>query len=249
MSQNIPTYKKIDENNYERIIAIGDLHGYPDPLKLMLERVHIEDNDLLIFIGDYIDRGPASNILVDHLLYLRGVFKNLLFLKGNHEDMLLGSIGFPAHVKDINTWLYNGGSSTLESYGMSRTEILHLTILWDDKERLGLIKEFIPEGHINFFIGLENFIESDSFFFCHAGLDPSIPVNEGKWNTFDLLWTRDHIYADHLNWEKTVVCGHTPLKDVLIRDKLICIDTGLYYYGTLSAIDVFSQQIFQVRGR
>ena len=68
----------------------------------------------------------------------------------------------------------------------------------------------------------------------------------GKKNLFDLLWMRNHICSDEFAWDKTVVCGHTPLRDVLIKEKLIGIDTGLYCFGTLSAIDVLTNQLYQV---
>lgn len=235
-----------DEKNYKRIIVVGDLHGYCGPLNKLLENINLTEKDLMIFIGDYIDRGPESKSVIDTLIHLKSLYSNIIFLKGNHEDMMLGAVGFTAVVKDINTWLYNGGVQTLGSYGMDRNEIMMLAGIRDDGERLQKMREFLPESHLDFLLGLNMFVETDNYFFCHAGIKPFISIKVGKANAFDLLWTRDHIYADAFNWEKTVVCGHTPLTDVLIKDRLICIDTGLYYYGKLSAIDVLTKQIFQV---
>jgi len=248
MAPNLPQYQFIDERIYRRIIAIGDLHGHPGPLHSLLEIVKPGDDDFMIFIGDYIDRGPDAKAVVDLLLHVKQAYKNTVFLKGNHEDMMLGALGFPAHIQDIDTWMYNGGAHTLASYGMDRQDILRLETFWDGNERLREVMRFFPEGHIEFFNELYDFVESDSYFFCHAGIDPHVSVHDGKWNTYDLLWTREHIYAEHLNWEKIVVCGHTPLVDVLFRDKLICIDTGLYYFGKLSAVDVLTRELFQVTG-
>ena len=242
-------YKNISEEDHERIFVIGDLHGHSDPLERLIEKMKVQKDDLVIFIGDYVDRGPSSKSVVNHLIQFQNTYKKTLFIRGNHEDMMLGSMGFPAVVNDINTWLYNGGSATLTSYGMNRSEILRLTSIWDDAERFQVMKEYIPESHIDFFLGLPFFIESENYFFCHAGVNPVSSINDGKWNAYDLLWIRDHISSGDVSWEKVVVCGHTPLQDVLITERLICIDTGLYYYGRLSSIDVKTKQIYQVHGK
>lgn len=234
------------EKNYSRIIAVGDLHGNNQPLKELLSRIRVTDRDLIIFIGDYIDRGPETKMVIEELIQLSSFHPNLIFLKGNHEDMMLGAMGFNAVIKDVHTWLYNGGTQTLISYGMNRNEILLLSGMKDDNKHIGIIKSLLPRSHVEFLAGLIPFAETEHFFFCHAGVDPGKTLWEGKKNLFDLLWMRDHIYSDEFAWDKTVVCGHTPLRDVLIKESLICIDTGLYCYGTLSAIDVLTNQLYQV---
>lgn len=238
----------LDESKFDRIIAIGDLHGIAEPLYRLIDKLNPTDSDALIFIGDYIDRGPQSKEVIEKLLELKMKHNSVYFLMGNHEDMLLGSVGFPAVVSNFDTWMYNGGSATLRSYGMGADEILNLARMWNDAERGNRIIDLIPESHMEFFKSLYLYIETGSYFFCHAGISPHKTVEEGKQSTFDLLWIREHIGANNLKWEKKVICGHTPLEDVLVSDKLICIDTGLYYYGLLSAIDVVSGEIFQVRG-
>lgn len=235
----------IKEGEYRRIIAVGDIHGYLEPLENLIKEINPEEEDLLIFIGDYIDRGPVSKDVVSYLITLSLSNRNVFFLKGNHEDMLLGSIGYKAVVTDLSTWLYNGGTVTLKSYGMSSDEVIQLGRLWDDAERYRSIINYIPNAHLNFFLNTKLWLESENYFFCHGGVDPHYTIDDGKKNIKDLLWMREHLYYDSYNWRKTVVCGHTPLTEVLVKDKLICIDTGLYYYGTLSAIDVLNRKIYQ----
>jgi serine/threonine protein phosphatase 1 len=234
------------EKNYDRIIAVGDLHGYSAPLRELLTKIHVKEPDLIVFIGDYIDRGPESKTVIEELIQLKDLHQNLIFLKGNHEDMLLGSLGFNAVIRDLRTWLYNGGADTLTSYGMDRNEVWSLQNMSNDRTSIQVIKNFIPTNHIEFLAGLQPYIETEHFFFCHAGVNPGDTLEEGKKNLFDLLWMREHIYSGVPRWEKTLVCGHTPLHDVLIKKKLIVIDTGLYCYGTLSAIDVFTHRLYQV---
>ena len=100
---------------------------------------------------------------------------------------------------------------------------------------------------MDFFMQLELFVETEGFFFCHGGVDPADSMEQGKKNQHNLLWMREHLYAEELFWEKTLVCGHTPLREIRIAEKLICIDTGLHHYGVLSAIDVKSMELFQVK--
>jgi len=238
----------INEKNYKRIIVIGDLHGHYMPLLKMLDKLKLNDGDLAVFIGDYIDRGYEAKSIVQRLIELQFAFPETVFLKGNHEDMLLGSLGYPAVVDDLRTWLYNGGGATLASYGMDYKTLQRLTSLWDDDERVRLIRDVIPASHIGFFRGLQLYLETEHFFICHAGVDPSCTIEEGKERVFDLLWIREHLYAQNISWEKTIVCGHTPLEEMLITDKLICVDTGLHYTGILSAMDILSKTVYQVRG-
>jgi len=236
----------IDEKSYSRIIAIGDIHGYLNPLLKMLELIKIDDNDLVVFIGDYIDRGPQSKNVIEKLIKLKFLYKNIIFLKGNHEDMLLGSVGLNAVIKDFRTWLYNGGTRTLFSYGLDVKELERLIYSWNDSERANRIIELFPKSHFDFIKDLNSYFETENYFFCHAGLNPELSIEEAKKNRFDLLWIRDHLYAEDYKWGKTVVCGHTPMSDVLIKDKLICIDTGLFCFGKLSAVDLLTKRIFQV---
>jgi serine/threonine protein phosphatase 1 len=236
----------LQEDAYNRVVAIGDLHGHLEPLKEMLRRIDPKPSDSLLFIGDYIDRGPDSKDLVQELIDLRFSLQNLFFLKGNHEDMLLGSLGFPALVTDLDTWLYNGGAATLQSYGAGTGEIDHALSIRDDAERASFLRNLLPLAHLDFFLNLEMYVESEHFFFCHGGIDPGKSVEEGKGSIYQLLWMREHLYADEPVWEKTVVCGHTPLRNPLLSPKLVAIDTGLHYFGTLTAVEVLSREVFQV---
>jgi serine/threonine protein phosphatase 1 len=237
----------ITETDYRRIVAIGDIHGHRAPVGEMLDRIGPGSDDLLIFIGDYVDRGPESKQLLDDLVLLKQTSKNALFLKGNHEDMMLGSLGFPALFADFRNWLYNGGTKTLASYGFTSSDVNRMMQSADESRRAAELLDRIPKSHREFLRGLDLYCESEHFFFCHAGLDPYLSIEEGKKNLQDLLWRRDHLYAERPVWEKTVVFGHTPISDVLMTERMIAIDTGLFAFGTLSAVDVLSGEIFQVR--
>lgn len=203
------------------LIAIGDIHGCPKSLDALLERIDPSPDDHLLFIGDYIDRGPDSKAVIDRLLDLREEV-DCTFLRGNHESMMLGYLDSGA----FNLWRVNGGISTLQSYAEE-----------------GETEFDIPESHAEFVRNTKLYHETDDFFFVHAGLKAHLTIEknleEGDEKVF--LWERGHLEASEYAWEKPVVCGHTPRPEPINRDKLILIDTGCVYHmqpgmGQLTAV-------------
>jgi serine/threonine protein phosphatase 1 len=203
------------------LIAIGDIHGCAATLEVLLDRLDPTSDDHLLFVGDYIDRGPDSKDVIDQLLDLRQDVP-CTFLRGNHEAMMIDYLEAGA----FNLWQMNGGVSTLQSYAG------------------GAGGEFsIPDLHADFVRDTKLYHDTEEFFFVHAGLKPHLTVEEnleqGDEEVF--LWERGHLEADTVAWEKTVVCGHTPQPEPLSRDKLLNIDTGCVYHtrpgmGRLTAV-------------
>lgn len=201
------------------LIAIGDIHGCAHTLDLLLQRLAPTSDDHLVFIGDYVDRGPDARGVIDRLLALRETH-SCTFLRGNHEALMLDYLEHGAY----DLWRVNGGDATLESYL--------------DRGRL-----HIPDEHEAFVRDTELYLETPSFFFVHAGLKPelSIAENLARHDETVFLWERGHLKAQQPAWEKPVVCGHTPLPEPLDRPLLICIDTGCVYHthprlGRLTAV-------------
>ena len=202
------------------LIAIGDVHGCALTLDSLLERLNPGSDDHLVFIGDYIDRGPDSKGVIDRLIQLKDEYK-CTFLRGNHEELLLGDLDFG----EYDLWAVNGGITTLQSYGVSTGA------------------KDLPTEHIDFIRETEIYLETEEFFFVHAGLRPGLTIAENLESENDqvFLWERGHLKADYLAWEKTVVCGHTPVAVPLDSPKLINIDTGCVFYthpnlGNLTAV-------------
>lgn len=213
------------------LIAIGDIHGCPKSLDALLERIDPSPDDHLLFIGDYIDRGPDSKAVIDRLLDLREEV-DCTFLRGNHESMMLGYLDSGA----FNLWRVNGGISTLQSYAEE-----------------GETEFDIPESHAEFVRNTKLYHETDDFFFVHAGLKAHLTIEknleEGDEKVF--LWERGHLEASEYAWEKPVVCGHTPRPEPINRDKLILIDTGCVYHmqpgmGRLSAVHLPEREFVSV---
>jgi serine/threonine protein phosphatase 1 len=181
-----------------------------------MERVKPSEDDEVVFIGDYIDRGPDSKGVIDFLLTLRGRYT---FLMGNHERMFLDFL----QGKERLLFLYNGGAATLESYG-------------------GVGE--IPASHLAFLNRLRLYHESDEYLFVHGGIRPGVPLE--KQDPSDLLWIREEFYAYPGRYPKTVVFGHTPMRDALITEDRIGIDTACVYGNKLTCLVLPSRTLIQV---
>jgi hypothetical protein len=118
-----------------RLFAIGDIHGCPDELAAVLKAIAPGPTDTVVFVGDYVDRGPSARDVIDQLVELQRGPAEIVFLKGNHEDMMLSFLGFPGHYGE--SFIFNGGAQTLDSYGISE-DTLERSI------------EFIPAPHLEF---------------------------------------------------------------------------------------------------
>jgi len=205
----------------KKIFAIGDIHGCYDRLKTLMGKIPIDySRDTLVFIGDYIDRGPHPFEVVDYLIKLKNRFPDVIFLKGNHEDMLDKFL----NGADRYTYLLNGGQQTLDSY-------LTKPVQADQSEFFP-----IPPEHMEFFKSLRLFYETEEFIFVHAGLRPRVPLESQ--NTEDLLWIRNKFVSSKYDFGKRVIFGHTPLKKPLVEPNKIGIDTGAVYGNALSCIQL-----------
>jgi serine/threonine protein phosphatase 1 len=212
------------------LIAIGDIHGCPQSLDVLLNRIAPTSDDHLLFVGDYIDRGPDSKAVIDRLLEVREEVP-CTFLRGNHEAMMIEYLDTGA----FSLWRMNGGVSTLQSYLGQGSEIN------------------IPDSHAAFVRETKLYHETDDFLFVHAGLKPSLTIEENLQNADEevLLWERGHLEAPELTWEKPVVCGHTPQPEPINREKLILIDTGCVYHmkpgmGRLTAVFLPEREFIDV---
>lgn len=213
------------------LIAIGDIHGCPKTLDALLDRLAPAPNDHLVFVGDYIDRGPDSKAVIDRVLELQETHR-CTFLRGNHEAFMLDYLNNGA----FNMWSANGGVSTVRSYTGDRSEIR------------------FPDRHVEFVRSTKLYHETDDFFFVHAGLKPHLTIEEnlGRHGEDVFLWERSHMKASDLAWEKPVVCGHTPHPEPVSRDRLIAIDTGCVYHmhpglGRLTAVYLPEREFVTVK--
>jgi serine/threonine protein phosphatase 1 len=211
-----------------KFFAIGDIHGCLEKLKELMSQIEIDNqNDTLVFIGDYIDRGEFGKEVVDYVIRLQSDYKKVICLRGNHEDMLARYL----EGQDEEIYLNNGGLNTLHSYGI---------FLSDDIEER---KRKIPAEHKIFFESLLPYYETEDYIFVHAGLKPGLSLR--KQTMRDMLWIRHEFIDSQVDFGKTIVFGHTPLNYPLINKNVIGIDTGAVYGGKLTCVELPELKIYQ----
>lgn len=223
------------------VYAVGDVHGRADLLDRLIALIG-EDSAgygraLVIFLGDYIDRGLHSREVIDRLLELTqdGRF-SVRFLKGNHEAALLD---FLARPESGAAWLGFGGAETLYSYGVGAPPLsagagaLH--------RAAEALRAALPAAHLDFLTHLELWIRHGDYLFVHAGLRPGRPLEAQ--DEQDLLGIRDTFTKSWRRWPFTVVHGHTPCDEVHIDTRRICVDTGAYITGRLSAVRIVGPDV------
>jgi serine/threonine protein phosphatase 1 len=199
--------------------VVGDIHGCLKSLQRLLEKIDPAPDEEVVFIGDYIDRGPQAREVVEYLLALP--FR-CVFLLGNHEQMLLEFL----QGENEEVFLLNGGTATLRSYGGDADNI--------------------PASHLHFFRTLLHKYETPDFLFVHAGIRPMVPLEQQELK--DLIWIRQEFYSFVGKFPKPVVFGHTPQKQVLLREDRIGIDTGCVYGNKLTCLKLPEREIIQVAG-
>jgi diadenosine tetraphosphatase ApaH/serine/threonine PP2A family protein phosphatase len=217
-------------NKEGRLFAIGDIHGCPDELDAILKAIDPGPEDTVVFVGDYVDRGPSARDVIEMLIEFRTNPCDTVFLKGNHEDMMLDFLGLEGHYGD--SFLLNGGVATLESYSIDGFDV------HESLERL-------PANHLDFLKSLETSRLLEPYLFVHAGVHPQRGLKDQ--DTEDLLWIRQEFIQNPHDLGHTVIFGHTPMRDILLDLPFkVGLDTGLVYGGKLSCIEFTEGRCLQV---
>lgn len=212
--------------DYERIIAIADIHGCSDALEAILKAIKPAKNDLIVTLGDYIDRGPNSKKVIEILLDLPNSCHHVA-IKGNHEEMYYYALY--GGKSELSFFLKFGGYETLMSYG-------------------SLNPKDVPYDHRAFLNNTLPYFETDKYIFTHANYDPTKDFSEQtgdtiRWKHLDSPYPEPHISG------KTVIVGHSIQEKNKILDlgHLKCIDTGcgVKPTGKLTALDLTNNKIYQ----
>lgn len=217
-----------------RVYAVGDIHGCADLLDQLMTLIDADDlargpaQTTLIFLGDIVDRGPASAAVIERLRGMAETREDVRFLLGNHEEIFLGALdGEP---KALRLFCRIGGRETVLSYGMAAAEYERL----DYEELIHRLETLVPAEHRAFVAGFEDMIVIGDYVFVHAGVRPDTPLDRQR--TSDLRWIRDPFLDHRSTLEKTVVHGHTMTDQIERRSHRIGIDTGAYSSGRLTAL-------------
>ncbi len=214
--------------------VIGDIHGCERELRYLIDGLPLGPGDRLVFLGDYIDRGPNSCGVVSYLVELPKQLSSIefIFLKGNHEDMFLSFLGLGGAHADM--FLINGGKATVASYGIET-----------DKPAAQETLSVLPSEHMTFYQHLRPYYLMEPFFCVHAGIDPEKSLTEQTEE--ELLWIRNKfIFASH-RLPYTVLFGHTPQHTVYYDlPYKVGLDTGLVYGNMLTCLDVDEKVLYQI---
>ena len=205
-----------------RMLAIGDIHGCDRALELLLSKLNVVADDTLVVLGDVIDRGPGSRQVIEQLLVTQTKCR-LIFLMGNHEQMLLDAL---VGGRGAGPWLQYGGDTTLASYG-------------DDPSA-------IPASHFEFLKSGLDYWENATEIFIHANLQPRVPLAEqsAEW----LRWT--HLSGNEQPHPsgKRIICGHTSQKSGIPWTRPGWVDIDTYAHGSggwLTGLDVGTNEFIQ----
>jgi len=214
-----------------RVYAVGDIHGCLIELDSLLATIlndaaGYDGERQLVFLGDYVDRGPDSRGVLDRLLAPPEDF-DPRYILGNHDQTFLDFLENPSLFRD---WRDFGGRETLMSYGVTPPR-------FDDEEAYSQardkLRSAMPQSHLDFLRSLQYSVTIGSYHFVHAGVRPGVPLD--RQSPEDLLWIRDEFLLSNTDHGKMIVHGHTPMEEPVKLSNRISVDTGVYATGKLTA--------------
>lgn len=202
-----------------RLIAIGDVHGCRQALDGLLAALRPDPSDVVVTLGDYVDRGPDSHGVIERLIELDEQCL-LVPLRGNHEQMMRGA---RHSAKELARWLPNGGKTTMASYGLPPTS---------------KAMRQLPTSHQEFLdYRCRDFAAIGPWLFVHAGAEPDLPPH--RLSLAALNWMEFTDIEPRVDG-RVVICGHSAVRDVTFRRHAVCIDTGMGKWpdARLTALDL-----------
>lgn len=219
-----------------RAYVIGDVHGRSDLLDQLLLRIESEITEQpqrkvsIVFLGDIVDRGPASAEVVERLLNLSIPGASAHFVMGNHEEVMLRVMKGDEQLLD--SWLRFGGAETLRSYGIEPSEVKKLS----GDALASRLQDSVPLAHRRFLSAFADSISFGDYVFVHAGIRPGVGLSEQT--QADLRWIREPFLEDTSDHGFIVVHGHTITNSVEVSPNRIGIDTGAFCTGILTALAI-----------
>jgi serine/threonine protein phosphatase 1 len=214
-----------------RTFAIGDIHGHLDALTALIDSLDLQEDDRLVFLGDFVDKGPDSKGVLDYLINLEKKH-DCVFIRGNHEEWMLYGLDTPKDQAESEKleyfWVKHGGGKTLSSYGA---------------EDCATFRENIPDSHRQFLENTVTAYETESHVFVHAGWDSDKTMDEQERRTLRYRFlseaTPDPAFG------KEIICGHSAMQNghPAAKGNITCVDT--IEGGWLTAYDITNSVYYQ----
>ena len=221
------------------VFSIGDIHGCVKQLVALQDKIFDyptfnKDKDLLLYLGDYIDRGPSPKGVIDLILQLQAKGIKSVFLKGNHEQFMIDYLF--NKINNLNSWIMNGADQTFKSYDIEVAEFIKDGFEDQNVDKLrNIFLNRLTKEHIYFFNNLKLTYAMGDYLFVHAGINPEKLFSEQS--EIDFLWSRSNqFFNKDFEYEKIIVHGHTPEKDVINFPYRINVDTGCFFSRKLSCV-------------
>jgi len=226
-----PTQPHIPQN--QRIYCIGDIHGRADLLqqlhqKILTDATAYPGKKIIVYLGDYIDRGEQSRQVIELLLTHPLPDFEPIYLMGNHEQVMLSFIEYP---EVSAAWLTFGGRQALNSYGIP---LAHIPIKKELAPLARQLVENVPDAHWEFLHNCVSSWQCGSYYFVHAGIEPGVALD--KQVLEDQLWIREEFLRSKRDHGAIVVHGHTITEEPEVLPNRIGIDTGAYESGVLTCL-------------
>lgn len=222
-------------NDFEAIYAISDIHGCADELADAQRRI-VKDAraylgpKLLVFLGDYVDRGPDSSKVLEMLAAEPPVGFVRVALSGNHDDEFARMVRKPSIIAD---WLDFAGTETLASYGI---DVAHVIKTKGFRGLQGLVAELVPEEHVAMIEKMPVSLQIGKLLFVHAGIKPGVDMS--KQTDMDLMWIREPFLSEGPRRPLFVIHGHTPVLQPTFGPQRVAIDTAATATGHLTILKI-----------
>ena len=222
-----------------KIFSIGDIHGCSKQLASLHDKIFNQlsfnkKNDLLVYLGDYIDRGPNAKGVINRILELQKEKVNSIFLMGNHEQIMIDFVF--NKINNLRYWLNLGADQTFRSYKIEVAEFIKNGFGDDKIDRLrSVFLNELSNEHVHFLNNLRLSYSIGQYLFVHAGINPEKTLKDQ--DKMDFLWSRsDQFFNKNFKFKQIIIHGHTPEKEVISLPYRINIDTGCFFSGKLSSV-------------
>ncbi|MBP0482395.1 metallophosphoesterase family protein [Sagittula salina] len=232
----------------DRIYAIGDIHGQSAMLDTALARIENDGGTeaRIVFLGDYVDRGPDSKGVIDTLTEGLAKGRNWTCVKGNHDRLFEWFVLPPKPRNDPHLligydWTHPniGGRETMQSYGVDVPERIR------SEDLAQTLRERVPDAHLEFLASLKICHRETGLFFAHAGVRPGVALSDQHED--DLVWIREAFLHDETDHGALVVHGHTPVETPDLRVNRLNLDTGAGYGKPLTVAVFEGETIHALR--